>query len=492
MLKQGLSQKLLQKLSPQQIQFIQLLQLNTSELEQKLEEEVEENPALEKETYEDNDTGSFENQEVKPDAEEREDTPEEAEKEFLQENDVDLNDYLSTEEKDSYSMGPDPDEEDHEIPVADTSSLYDRLTEQLAALNLSEKEELLARHLIGMIENDGYLRRPLKSIAYDLVFLNSIRVEEEELEKLLKKIQNFEPAGVGARNLQECLLIQLNRKKNRGPHVELAEKIVRKHVTDLGNRHYDKILKKLKITRDEFKEALEVIQSLNPKPGGGEGSDNKEHHIIPDFVVKTIDDTVHVSLNSKNAPELKVNKEYEETLKGYMESNKKDNKLKEKVQFIKQRLDNAKWFIDAIKQRQQTLLQTMHTIVDLQEDFFKTGNFDKINPMILKDVAERVNLDVSTVSRIVNSKYVQTDFGIFSLKEFFSESIKTQDGEEVSNIKVKQLIKNFVDNEDKKKPLTDDKLTEMVKEAGYNVARRTVAKYREQLGIQVARMRKDI
>ena len=485
MLQQGLSHKLLQKLSPQQIQFIQLLQLNTTELEQRLDEEIEVNPALEKENYDTDAQNDNEPEKTK------EDDKEEAisEEDFLPDDEADLNDYLSTEEKDTYSAGYDPEDE-WEMPIPDINSLYDSLSEQLTALELSDKDQLLAQHLIGMIESDGYIRRPLKSIAYDLAFLNSIRVKEDDLENVLKKIQTFEPAGIGARNLQECLLLQLKRKKNRGEAVEIAEKLVRLHIKDLGHKHYEKIIKKLKIDKELFKEALEVIQSLNPKPGGGE-SDTKTHYIIPDFIVKNIDDEIHISLNSKNAPELKVNKDYQETMKGYMKSDKKDKKLKEKIQFIKQRVDNAKWFIDAIKQRQHTLLYTMHTIVDLQEEFFKSGDFNKIKPMILKDVAERIQLDISTVSRVANSKYVQTDFGIFSLKEFFSESIKTADGEEVSNIKVKQLLKSYVEKEDKKAPLTDDKLTELMKENGFNVARRTVAKYREQLNIPVARLRKD-
>lgn len=499
MLKQGLSQKLIQKLSPQQIQFIQLLQLNSAEFEQRLEEELDENPALEEggeEGSQDEEEGVEEDALPADNAEtESEEVAPEAEEEFPIEQEpyeeVDINEYLPQDDNDYDDQMPsDPDEEEKQVPISHSQSLYESLEQQLKAIDLDEREENLGTHLIGMIEEDGYLRRPMKNIVYDLKFLNNIDTSEEELTKILSIIQTFEPAGVGARDLQECLMLQLQKKEDSRT-VTLAKDIVKNHMKSLANKHYDKLQSSLKISRDELREVLEVITHLNPKPGESLTA-GKAQYVTPDFIVTNNSGELQVSLNTKNAPNLKINPSYQETLKGFKESKEKDKNMKEQVQYIKQKLDSAKWFIDAVKQRQQTLLLTMQTIVDFQKEFFLTGDFSKLKPMVLKDIADRIDMDISTVSRVANSKYVETDFGIFSLKEFFSEGIQTDQGEEVSNREVKQILNDMVEEEDKQKPLTDEKLTKILNEKGYNVARRTVAKYREQLGIQVARLRKSL
>lgn len=476
MLKQGLNQKLLQKLSPQQIQFIQLLQLNLTELEARLEEELVDNPALEK--------GDEGQDDAVP--EKTEDSKDEWE------NDIDIADYVGDDDgSNSYYYENDPNEETNDIPYASTDTLFNRLEAQLNTTRLNENETEVARHLIGMIEDDGYIRRPLKSIAYDLMFLSNIEVDEPDLERVLKVVQGFDPPGIAARSLEECLEIQLQRMDIDHPSKELAKKIVTKYLKELGNKHYDKLLKSLKIDTDELKSAIELIQRLNPKPGESQMA-SKAQYVTPDFIVTSQGGELVVSLNSKNAPELRVSRNYQETLMGYQKSKVKNESLKNQVQFIKQKLDGAKWFIDAIKQRQNTLLHTMKSIVSLQTEFFEAGDMGKLRPMILKDVADMINMDISTISRVASSKYVQTDHGIYSLKEFFSEGITTEDGTEVSNIEVKEKLKGFIDVESKSKPLTDDRLTEMLKEEGYNIARRTVAKYREQLNIPVARLRKEL
>ncbi len=497
MLKQGLNQKLLQKLSPQQIQFIQLLQLNSAEFEQRLEEELDENPALEDrgENSENENQEEFEVENTPGETSESEasEAPDEEEFPIEQEpyEEVDISDYLPQDEggQDDY-MPSDPNEEEKEIPITNSQSLYESLEQQLKSMDLDEREQNLGTHIIGMLEEDGYLRRPMKNIAYDLKFLNNVDTSEEELSKILNIIQSFEPAGVGARDLQECLSLQL-AKKEKTEDVVLAEKIVKNHMKELANKHYDKLLNSLKISRDQLREVLDIITHLNPKPGESLSA-GKAQYVTPDFIITNNNSELQVSLNSKNAPNLKINPSYQETLQGFKDAKEKDKNMKEQVQYIKQKLDSAKWFIDAVKQRQQTLLLTMQTIVDFQREFFLTGDFSKLKPMVLKDIADRIDMDISTVSRVANSKYVETDFGIFSLKEFFSEGIQTDKGEEVSNREVKQILSDLVENEDKNKPLTDERLTKILNEKGYNVARRTVAKYREQLDIQVARLRKSL
>lgn len=503
MLKQNLNQKQLQKLSPQQIQFIQLLQLNTAEFEKRIDEELTENPALEdekqeatpEETQNEFDT-EIEKETSDTDSEGEDESPEiiEDETESIESDfEESLSDYLVDDDEPdyNYSLPTDPNEEKRDIPLASTSTLYDSLQEQLLATGLNEREKELAKHLIGMVEEDGYMRRPLKSVAYDMAFLSNIKTDEDELEKILEIIQSFDPAGIGARDLEECLLLQLERKNQKDEKVKLATKIVKTSMDDLAKKHYEKMMRSLKVDRDTLKDAIDLITHLDPRPGDSQVS-FKTQYIIPDFTVTFNENELQVSLNSRNAPEMRVNKNYQETMKAYQESDKKDKNLKGQVQFIKQKIDGAKWFIDAIRQRQNTLLYTMKTIVEYQKDFFMTGDIEQLQPMILKDIADRIGMDISTVSRVANSKYVQTDFGIYSLKEFFSEGITTDSGEEVSNKEVKSILKTMIGAESKRKPVTDEKLTAMLNEKGYNIARRTVAKYREQLNIPVARLRKEI
>jgi RNA polymerase sigma-54 factor len=493
LLKQSLSQKLLQKLSPQQIQFVQLLQLNTTEIASRVDEELAENGALEQSRTDSDDS------------EQSSDSPEDTieKDESIDDEDVLNTDFESFDDEISEYLGAEDDfqsytpeyfaaEEKKEIPVAAYNSLYDILTEQLSAIDLTSRQKIIAKHLIGMIEEDGYLRRPLKSIAYDLAFINNMETNEEELEGILDIIQSFEPEGIGARDLKECLLIQLQRKEEKNKSTYIAIRIVSDFINELANKHYDKLLKQLQIDKDQLKKAIDIITRLNPKPGESQVN-TKSQYIIPDFVVNQLaDGEFEISLNSSNAPQLRINKGFQEKIENYNLQKKKDKKLKQEVQFIKQKLDNAKWFIEAIKQRQQTLLMTMSTIVQLQKEFFRSGDFTKLRPMILKNIADRISMDISTISRVVSSKYVQTDFGIFSLRDFFSEGIMKDDGNEVSNREVKRILSEMIENENKKKPLTDEKLTAVLNEKGYNIARRTVAKYREQMDIAVARLRKEL
>lgn len=488
MLKQGLNQKLLQRLSPQQIQYIQLLQLNTEELEMRLEEELSDNPALE----EGMDEGEAE---APADDEERsEDGMEEMDFEDASLEDVDMGDYL--QEEDEYGGEPyqpsDPNVEDKDIPIATQSSLHERLMEQLGNQHFNTREYELGSYLIGMLDDDGYLRRPLRNLAYDLAFLRNIQTNEEELEGVLQQIQQFDPPGIAARDLRECLVIQLRQRRDLAPDLyQHVEALIQKHLEALANKHYDKIMKSLGMDRGALREAIDVISHLNPKPGES-GTDARTQYITPDFTLTKIDEGFHIALHGRNAPELRVNNTYEQTVQEYQKKPVKNKQLKREVQYIKQKVDAARWFIDAIRQRQHTLLETMRTIVQLQKTFFETGDEGKLRPMILKDVADRIGLDISTISRVVNSKYVETDFGIFALKHFFSEGITKESGEEVSNREVKQLLQELITHESKKKPLTDDKLTELLKQKGYQIARRTVAKYREQLDIPVARLRKEL
>ncbi|MEA3494610.1 MAG: RNA polymerase factor sigma-54 [Bacteroidota bacterium] len=485
MLKQSLNQKLQQKLSPQQIQFVQLLQLNTTEIINKVDEEIAENAALDK-NEDDSDNKEDKNEENNSEDSSSEEDNLEAE----------LSDYMNDEDNfQLYTPNYNQQEERKEIPIADFKTLYDNLIEQLNTMELTERQKELANHLIGMIEEDGYLRRPLKSIAYDLAFINNITTNEEELATVLKEIQTIDPPGIGARNLEECLLIQLEAKEKEegeSENIDLAKTIISSHIKLLANKHYEKLMKNVGITKDKLKEIINVITHLNPKPGESQ-INVKTQYITPDFLVNQLSNgEFEISLNSHNTPHLKINRGFKEKLESYKAQKKENKKLKDELQFIKQKLDNAKWFIEAIKQRQQTLLMTMSTIVDLQKPFFKTGDYTKLTPMILKDIAEKIEMDISTVSRVVSSKYAQTDNGIIPLRDCFSEGIMTTSGVEVSNKEVKRILKEMIENESKKKPLTDEKLTTMLNKKGYNIARRTVAKYREQMKIPVARLRKEL
>ncbi|MFZ6012048.1 MAG: RNA polymerase factor sigma-54 [Bacteroidota bacterium] len=484
MQKLGLSQSLQQKLSPQQIQFIKLLQVPTAELEARIEEELEVNPALEEgeeqEKVEDN------NQD------QTDDVPESS----GSEDEIDIKDYLRDDDYSGYKMqGDGDDDEDREMPIPMASSLHEQLMSQLDFLGLEERQYIIGRQLIGSIEADGYIRRDLEAIVNDLAFSQAIETNVQEVEVVLKKIQTFDPPGIAARDLQECLLLQLDRMDNgHDIDVAVAKKIIAECYEEFTKKHYHKIQKKLDTEDDDFvRDAMELIVKLNPKPGGGSGASMvKNQYIIPDFILTNNNGKLELALNSRNAPELRISRSYTEMFKAYDKSDKKDKKLKEAVSFVKQKLDAAKWFIDAIKQRQQTLLRTMKAIIDFQYDYFLEGDETKLKPMILKDIASMINMDISTVSRVASSKAVQTDFGIFPLKYFFSEGITTDSGEEVSSREVKQIIKDIIEGEDKGKPFSDDKLETILNEKGYNIARRTVAKYREQLNIPVARLRKEI
>lgn len=484
MQKLNLNQVLSQKLSPQQIQFIKLLQVPTVELEARIEEELEINPALEegKDEEPDGSVDDFANdsevQEIKDDQ------------------DINLDEYLR-DEYGGYKMQGDgnynPDDEGREIPLSSGVTLHEQLISQLNFLKLDERQKLIGRQLIGSIENDGYIRRDLDAIMNDLAFSQNIETDEDELEEILLKIQGFDPPGIAARNLQECLIIQLERKDHPDdPVVQHAIQVIQHCFDEFTKKHYDKILKKCHINEEELKDVIQMITRLNPKPGGVSEGLMRTQYLIPDFLLSEVNGKFEITLNSKNAPELRVSRSYSEMFNAYDKSDKKDRKLKETVSFVKQKLDAAKWFIDAIKQRQQTLLKTMEAILEYQYEFFQDGDETKLRPMILKDIAEKIEMDISTVSRVANSKSIQTEFGIYPLKYFFSEGIATDGGEDVSNREVKSVLGKLVEEEDKKRPLSDDKLVKLLNNKGYNIARRTVAKYREQLQIPVARLRKEL
>lgn len=487
MLKQTLQQKLLQKLSPQQIQFIKLLQVPTVSLDARIKEELEENPALEDGSLANMNDPVEEYPDRDPDEQFNEESGEFDDEftvdEYIQEDDY--NDYSS-------SYGNDDDEDKKEMPIAVQDSFFESLQNQLDLLALSDRDYQIGQQIIGSLDDDGYLRRSTLSLIDDLAFSQNIDVNENEVEAVLKVIQDFEPSGIGARDLQECLLIQLHRKDTANPIIKQAIRIVENYLEEFTKKHYDKIEKQLGIDSTELKDIINEILKLNPKPGDSGASAGKQLHIIPDFHITNNDGVLHLTLNSRNAPELRVSRSYQEMFEHYEKAEKNDKKMKEAVQFVKQKLDSAKWFIDAIKQRQQTLLKTMNAIMEYQYEYFLTGDERLLKPMILKDIADRIEMDISTVSRVANSKYVQTEFGTFLLKSFFSEAIQTDSGEEVSNKEVKKILEECIANEDKRKPLADEKLTEILKEKGYSIARRTVAKYREAMNIPVARLRKEL
>lgn len=511
-LSQSLQQKLLQKLSPQQIQLMKLLQVPTANLEERIKEELEENPALELDEL-NGEENSEEKDEFADTAADNTDEYKEEENDGSKEDyeNIDISDYIQNGDDDiaDYKLRDDnyPDEEEkRESPFKTESSFYDTLRTQLGLLKLEEKEMRIAEHLIGSIDEDGYLRRETSAIVDDLAFRQNIIATEEEVDKLIHLIQQFEPAGVGARDLQECLMLQLQRQKDEarqltdsfGPNgqdknVDLAILAIKKYFEEFTKKHYEKIQRGLNLTDDQLKEMMHLIIRLNPKPGGVATATNKaESYVVPDFFIYNNAGKLELTLNSRNAPELRISEGYRDMLKEYDRGAKKDKRQKEAVLFIKQKIDSAKWFIDAIKQRQQTLLNTMTAIMEHQREFFMTGDETNMKPMILKDIAEKTGLDISTVSRVANSKFVQTEFGTYRLKFFFSESLSTESGEEVSTREVKKILSNMIESENKKRPLSDERLTELLQEKGYNIARRTVAKYREQLNIPVARLRKEL
>jgi len=485
MQKLSIQQQLSQKLSPQQIQFIKLLQIPAAELESRIEEELEINPALEEGKEESTD-------ELNKDSNEEEFN--ESDEDFS-DNELDIQEYIRDEDVAGYKMqgdGPSSDDEERESPLAGSTSLSDMLMSQMGFLRLDEHHQKIAEQLIGSVDEDGYIRRDLNLIVDDLAFSQNIETNIEEIEEVLFKIQDFDPAGIGARDLQECLLLQMERKDIDDPGVKLAYIILKDFFDEFTKKHYDKIQKKLEVDEDAIKQAVHLITKLNPKPGGNSGDDIKTQYLIPDFILQNNNGTLELFLNSKNAPDLRVSRNYSEMFETYDKSAKNDKKLKEAVTFVKQKLDAAKWFIEAIKQRQQTLLRTMHAILEFQKEFFFEGDESFLKPMILKDIADMVHMDISTVSRVANSKAIQTEFGIYPLKYFFSEGIATDSGEDASSREVKHILKEIIEKEHKKRPLSDEKLEKELNSRGYNIARRTVAKYREQLNIPVARLRKEL
>ncbi len=485
MLNQRLQQKLLQKLSPQQIQMIKLLEVPTLQIEQRIKKELEENPALEE---------GEDNEEMQN---------EEPEEELLEEKDKDqeeftLDDYIDDDDIPEYRLQAKnyskDDDKRTEIPFSAGSSFHEHLESQLILRELTEKQKILGEYILGNIDEDGYLRREPANIVDDLAFLQNVSTTEEELDEVLAIIQDLEPPGVGARTLRECLLLQIAKKDISAPAVKIAHKILDQYFEEFSKRHYDKIVARLNITEEDLKAAIDEILKLSPKPGSafGDTFSRSAQQIIPDFILELNEEGFDLHLNSRNLPELRLSKTYNDLLQAYSRNKGNKNEMKDAVLFVKQKIDSARWFIDAIKQRQNTLLLTMNAILKYQEEYFIEGDETRLKPMILKDVAEMTGLDISTVSRVANSKYIQTHFGIFPLKFFFSEGLQTDSGEEVSTREIKRILQDCIDNEEKRRPLTDERLTDILQEKGYQIARRTVAKYREQLNIPVARLRKEI
>lgn len=488
MLKQHLQFKLSQKLSPQQIQLMKLIQLPTLAFEQRLKQEIEENPALDtgREKTNEDDYDNFDDSYEDSDFNDND---------SINAEDINVDEYLSDDEIPDYrtrSNNYSSDDEEKNVPYAAGTSFTQHLKNQLSTFILDEEEEEIAEFLVGSIDESGYIRRSLTEIMDDLAFTQNIFTSEKKIGEVFKIVHQLDPSGVGARNLQECLSIQLHRK-DKSESTDLAIKIIDDAFEQFTKKHYKKLIQKFDITEDQLKAAIEEIEHLNPKPGGSYSGNNRiVEHVIPDFSIKIADGELELSLNGRNAPELHVSKEYNDMLKGYKESKEKSKSQKDAVLFIKQKLDAAKWFIEAVRQRQQTLFVTMSAIMHYQKEYFLTGDERKLKPMILKDIADEIEMDVSTVSRVANSKYVDTPYGTKLIKEFFSESMKNDQGEDVSTREIKKILETVIDEENKKKPLTDDALAKILKEKGYPIARRTVAKYREQLDIPVARLRKKI
>ena len=479
MLNQKLQQKLLQKLSPQQIQMIKLLEIPTMLLEQRIKKELEENPALD------------EGPELNPD-EPFEEKPVNGEEDFS------IDEYTNTDDIPSYKLtvkNYNKIEVKPDIPFSVGSTFQDYLESQLGLLDLDERKSMLTSYLIGNLDDDGYLRRKLEAVADDLDFTLNIKTTNEELLELLKIIQDFDPVGIGARDLQECLLLQISARDQNIPAIAIAHKILKYHFEEFTKKHFDKIITKLNIKEKEMKDAVDEILKLNPKPGGSYSDPHSKvsEHINPDFILENRDGQFQLGLNSRNIPELRLSRTYSDMLQSYNSNKDKSNKQKkEALTFVKQKIDSARWFIDAIKQRQNTLMLTMGAIMDFQKEYFQEGDETLLRPMILKDIADRTGLDISTISRVANSKYIQTHFGIYSLKYFFSEGLQTDSGEEVSTREIKKILEECIENESKRKPFTDDELAVILQKKGYQIARRTIAKYREQLNISVARLRKEL
>ena len=480
MLNQKLKLKLSQKLSPQQIQLMKLIQLSTQEFEQRLSTEIEENPAL--------DTNKDES--IEPDN--LDDS--EFEKDDNSHEEIDVNDYLSDDDTPDYKLKSNnySEESEKSIPFASGTSFNQYLTAQLHSFSLNKKEQQIAEFIIGSLDPFGYLRRDILDISDDLIFTLGIDADEILIKDILDKIYLLEPPGVGARDLKQCLILQLKRK-NKTKTIDLSLKIIEEYFDLFSKKHFEKIKQKLNISNDELKDVVSEIEKLNPKPGGAFNENTKiNSSIVPDFTIKIIEGELKLELNSRNAPDLYVSEEYKNMLSGYSESKNKTKSHKDAVMFIKQKLDSAKWFIDAIKQRNQTLIMTMTSIINFQKEYLLTGDESKIKPMILKDIAEKIDMDISTISRVANSKYVDTPYGTKLIKSFFSEGIKNSQGIEISTIEVKKTLEHIIENENKNDPHTDDQLTKILNKKGYPIARRTVAKYREMIGAPVARLRKEL
>ena len=489
MLKHSLQFKLSQKLSPQQIQLMKLIQLPTQAFEQRLQEELVENPALEESSKEDDyDVDDYE-------VNSNEDDYDDYDGDHIDTQDINIDEYLSNDETPDYkyqSNNYSDDDEDKSTPFAAPVSFHQDLINQLNTFILREDERDIAEFLVGSIDDMGYIRRTTLDIVDDLAFTQGIYTDEASVERILHLVQELEPAGVGARDLQECLLLQL-KHKTPSDSINLAINVIEQQFDAFSKKHYDKLLQKFDISQQQLRKAIDEVEKLNPKPGGSfDGNQKMIEHIVPDFTIRIVDGELELLLNGRNAPELHVSKDYQEMLQSYKVTSEKSSSQKDAVQFIKQKLDSAKWFIDAIKQRQETLFVTMNAIMHYQYEYFLEGEESKLRPMILKDIADMVGLDISTVSRVANSKYVDTPYGTKLIKEFFSESMTNDQGEEVSTIEIKNILQQVISEEDKKKPLPDDQLAEILKERGYPIARRTIAKYREQLDIPVARLRKKI
>ena len=480
MLNQKLKLKLSQKLSPQQIQLMKLIQLSTLEFEEKIKNEIEENPALERgvEELEDHNKGNDEN----------------STEDKFEENEIDVDSYLSEDDFPSYDLGYYNSNEstNKEIPSSGGMSFHQFLDNQVKNLIIKDVDKPIADFIIGSIDESGYVRRDIDDLIDDLAFSQNLIVEKQKIESILKKIQGFDPPGVAARSLQECLMLQLNRKDKGKESVFNASKIIENEFELFSSKKYKKLIEKLNISDLQLKEAIDEISKLNPKPGGSISSEIQNNTITPDFILTIEDGNLVVEINKRNAPELKLSNSYKEMLAGYKNDPNKNKSQNDAIQFIKQKLDSAKWFIDAIAQREQTLLLTINAIMDFQKDFFLTGEEKLLKPMILKDIAEKVDMDISTISRVANSKYIDTPYGIKLLKSYFSEGMKNIEGEDISTIEIKKILKEIISTENKNKPLADLELSKRLVEEGYKVARRTIAKYREQMDIPVARLRKEL
>jgi len=480
MLKQQLQIKLSQKLSPQQIKLMKLIQLSTLDLEQKIESEIGENPALESGIEivknENSENDYDENTKIETD-------------------EIDIDQYLSDDEVPAYRLYTNnfsSDDEDRTVPLSGGISFHQYLHQQMGNLILNDDEMQIAEFIIGSIDDSGYLRRTEDQLIDDLAFTQNIFVEKKQLEKIIRSVQSLDPPGVGARDLRECLQLQLEKKKKDRPELIHALKIIKDEFEHFSHKHYSKLQDRIGITEEELKKVLDIISRLNPKPGGALSSTIQNTHVVPDFIMTLEDGEIDVQLNRRNAPQLKISNAYKEMLMGYQESQKKSKTQQEAVQFIKQKLDSAKWFIEAIQQRHMTLTLTINAIVEHQKEYFLTGDERKLKPMILKDIADKVQMDISTISRVANSKYIDSPYGVKLLKTFFSEGLKNEEGEDVSSIEIKNFLSQLIAEENKQKPLTDDFISKLMKEKGYIVARRTIAKYREQLDIPVARLRKEL